>query len=257
MGALTLPGAGDRGQDTVSVGCRDTMAQDNKQGGALMISQIGCAYLYWFKAIFKPGEVFDTFRSDPKKLEISLWILFFFAIFHSITALILYFAQVLPLIDPWIPIAKEKYYLYQTFWTIPWRLATAFMLAGIAHVMAMLGRDNPSPFTFKDALVVNSIAWVIPSFVLMWLPETFVVPFFGGVPWPRLGRFTAAVVTRPRLAGRAGGHWYEKDPRGQLDSWDSDRVGCYWGGLWYVSAYNALEPANRTSLIPRREHYIL
>jgi len=148
-----------------------------------MISQIGCAYRYWFKAIFKPGEVFDTFRSDPKKLEISLWILFFFAIFYSITALILYFAQVLPLIDPWIPIAKEKYYLYQAFWTIPWGLATAFMLAGIAHVMAMLGRDNPSPFTFEDALVVNSIAWVIPSFVLLWLPETFIVPFFGGAPW--------------------------------------------------------------------------
>ena len=58
------------------------------------------------------------------------------------------------------------------------------MLASIAHVMAMLGRDNPSPCAFEDALVVNSIAWVIPSFVLMWLPETFLVPFFGGVPWP-------------------------------------------------------------------------
>ena len=149
-----------------------------------MMSKIGRAFRFWFMAIFKPGHVFNTFRLDPNKLEVSLWLLFFFGIFYSITALILYFVKVLPVIEPWLPISTEKYYLYQTFWTVPWGLATAIMLAGIAHVMATLARDNAPSFTFEDALVVNSIAWVIPSFILMWLPETFIVPFFGRVPWP-------------------------------------------------------------------------
>ena len=149
-----------------------------------MVSQIGRAFWYWFRAIIKPGEVFDDFRSNPDKLQISLWLLFFFAIFYSVTALILYFVQVPLLIDPWIPVTKEKYYLYQAFWTIPWGLASAMMLAGITHVMAVVGRRDVSRFTFEGALLVTSIAWVIPSFVLMWLPETFIVPFFGGAPWP-------------------------------------------------------------------------
>jgi hypothetical protein len=149
-----------------------------------MTSRIGYAFYYWFKAIIKPGEVLDAFKSHPNKLQVSLWLLFFFAILYSITAIILYFFKVPPVIESWIPIDKDKYYLYQALWTIPWGLATAMMLAGIAHVMAVLGRRDVSPFTFEDSLVIIAIAWVIPSFVLMWVPETLVVPFFRGAPWP-------------------------------------------------------------------------
>ena len=59
------------------------------------------------------------------------------------------------------------------------------MLAGIIHVIAVLGHRDRVGAGFEDALAVTSIAWVVPSFVLMWLPETFVVPGTGGVPWRR------------------------------------------------------------------------
>ena len=117
-------------------------------------------------------------------LKKCLWILFLFSLMYSFTSFILYSVKVLPAIDPWLPIAKEQYYLYQTFWTIPWGLATATMMAGVAHIIAVLGRQRSSTFTFEDAMAVNAIAWVIPSFVFMWLPETLVVPFYGGAPWP-------------------------------------------------------------------------
>jgi hypothetical protein len=98
--------------------------------------------------------------------------------------MILYQVGRLPAIDPWIPVAIEQYYFYQTFWTIPWGLTTGMMLAGIAHVIAVLGRGN-TEYTYEGALVVISISWVIPSFVLMWLPETFLPPFIAeGMPWP-------------------------------------------------------------------------
>ena len=58
------------------------------------------------------------------------------------------------------------------------------MLAGSIHVLAVIGRGSSSYFNFEDALVVTCVAWVVPSFVLMWLPETLIVPFFGAVPWP-------------------------------------------------------------------------
>jgi hypothetical protein len=157
---------------------------EQEKGTALMRSKIGRAFRYWLGAIVRPGDVLDAFRADPDKLVISLWILLLFALLYSITALILYFVPVLPAMEPWIPITRESYYLYQAFWTIPWGLATGIMLGGIAHILAVLGRGEGSPFTFEDSLAVNSIAWVVPSFVLMWIPETFVVPFTGSLPWP-------------------------------------------------------------------------
>lgn len=141
------------------------------------------ALCYWFRSIFRPKQVFEEFASNPEKLSISLWILTLFASLYSITSILLYRAGMLPAFDPWMPIATEQYYFYQTFWTIPWGLATGMMLAGSAHVIGVLGRED-KVYTFEGALAVVTIAWVIPSFILMWLPETIISLFFEDVPWP-------------------------------------------------------------------------
>ena len=148
------------------------------------VSKIGLAFRYWFTAIVKPDRVFEALKSNPDKLSISLWIIFFFSLMYSITAFILYSVKILPAIAPWLPVAKGQYYLFQTIWTIPWGLATAIMMAGVAHIIAVSGRRETSVFRYEDAMAVNAIAWIVPSFVLMWLPETLVVPFYRAVPWP-------------------------------------------------------------------------
>jgi hypothetical protein len=162
-----------------------------------LTSKIGRAYQYWFRAIIRPEEVFDAFKRDSDKLEVSLWLIFFFALFYSVTALLFYFLPILPAIEPWIPIAKEEYYLYQAFWTVPWGFATALMLASIAHVMAVFRRDDTSSYTFENALAVIAIAWVVPSFVFMWIPETLIVPFFGGTPWPAWAEVLRLAILAP------------------------------------------------------------
>jgi len=141
-------------------------------------------FVYWFKGIYEPRSVFARIKSDPDRLKISLCILIAFGILYSFTALFLYFADVLPVLEPWLPISREKYYLYQTFWTLPWGLATASLMAAAAKFVTMVGHKDAPALGFVDALVVISVAWVIPSFVLMWLPETLIVPFAGGAPWP-------------------------------------------------------------------------
>lgn len=84
-----------------------------------------------------------------------------------------------------MPILKQDYYFYQTFWTIPWGLATAIQMAGIAHVVAILGRQKTFA-SLEGALAVIAISWVIPSFVFLWLPETLFAPFTNPneLPWP-------------------------------------------------------------------------
>jgi hypothetical protein len=47
----------------------------------------------------------------------------------------------------------------------------------------MIGRAASTSYRFEDALVVCGLAWVVPSTVLMWVPETLLVPLFGAF-WP-------------------------------------------------------------------------
>jgi len=148
-----------------------------------MTSTITRAIKYWLKAIIKPREVVEEFKADPHKVLISFWIVFLFALLYSITALLLYLFQRPVTIPPWLPIDPENYYLYQTFWTIPWGLATWIMISGISHLLAIAGKKDFYNYQFEDALVVCTVGFVVPWTIFTWLPETFLAPFFG-VFWP-------------------------------------------------------------------------
>ena len=140
------------------------------------------AITYWLKATAKPGKVIREMSSNPQKLALSFWIIFIFSVLYSLTALLLFMVHRAPSLAPWIPIPRDDYYLYQTFWTIPWGLATWIMISGIYHLLAVLGKREPLRYEFENALVVCSIAWILPSFYLMWIPETFLLVPFGIQP---------------------------------------------------------------------------
>jgi hypothetical protein len=146
-----------------------------------MRSNIVDAVKYWLTATLKPRQVVLTLKNHPHKVAIAFWINLIFAALYSITALIFYAIGRLPAIAPWMPIAAERYYLYQTFWTIPWGLTTWIAFSGIAHLLAEPGGDARG--TFDDALMVCGLGWVVPSAVLMWVPETLLVPLVG-LFWP-------------------------------------------------------------------------
>lgn len=148
-----------------------------------MISQFGRAMQYWFAAIFRPGRTMDKFRSDPDKLNVSLLLITTFSILYAGTAALLYATQMRPTAEPWLPVAKTDYYLFQALWTVPWGLVTALALAAITHALSVMG-GRPSEGQFEDALAITSIAWAVPSFVLMWLPETFAAVVSRSVSWP-------------------------------------------------------------------------
>jgi hypothetical protein len=139
---------------------------------------------YGLAAILWPVAVFDEMRLEPQRLSIGLWLLFLFSLAYSLTVLIFYLRQILPGVTPWIPIPLDRYYLYQACWTIPWGMGTGLMMAGTAHVFGVLGRRDAEGCRFDDGMTVAALSWLVPSFVLMWLPETFIVPFAGNHAWP-------------------------------------------------------------------------
>ena len=137
---------------------------------------------YWFKAYVSPVKTIDSFRGDPDKALVGFWIILTFSFLYAVTALLGYVAGQEILVDPWIPLPVETYYLYQFIWTIPWGLATWLMLTGICHLMARVGKKSESIARYDDALLVVSIGWVLPWFLCGWLPETLILIPFGVMP---------------------------------------------------------------------------
>lgn len=161
-----------------------------------MTSNIHLAIKYWFKSTIKPNQVFREFQLKPHIIAISTWICLLFAILYSLTAFLLYITHTPVSFPQWVPIANEVYYLYQTFWTVPWGLVTWIMISGISHILAITGKNDVSQYKFDYALAVNSIAFVVPWFYLAWLPETFIAPFFG-VIWPSIVDLLRMAILAP------------------------------------------------------------
>ncbi len=148
-----------------------------------MTSNVVSAIKYWLSATLWPKQAIVELKYHPNKVAVAVWINVIFAALYAITALIYYAIGRLPAVEPWMPISPEKYYLYQIFWTIPWGLITWIAFSGVAHLLAIAGREAPTSYTYEDALVVCGLAWVVPNAILMWIPETLLVPFFGAF-WP-------------------------------------------------------------------------
>ena len=146
------------------------------------MSSILPAIRYWAQATVRPGRAIRALKGHPSKVAIATWINLIFAALYTITVVIYTLIGRLPAFPPWIPVAAERYYLYQAFWTIPWGLATWIMMAGICHLLAIAGRRGRSGYQFEDALVVCAIGWVVPNLICMWIPETLLVPL--RVSWP-------------------------------------------------------------------------
>ena len=106
-----------------------------------MKSNVIDALTYWFRATLWPKQAIIELKYHPNKLAVAVWINVIFAALYAITALIYYAIGRLPAVEPWMPISpeKEKYYLYQIFWTIPWGLITWIAFSGVAHLLAIAG----------------------------------------------------------------------------------------------------------------------
>jgi hypothetical protein len=152
---------------------------------------------YWYKATWQPLQAILELKDNPRKLAVSFWINFIFAVLYTLTVVIYYFViHRMPAFPPWVPIPPEKYYLYQIFWTIPWGLATWVMISGSSHLLAVTGKPDHTRYSFDDALMVCGLGWVVPNLILMWIPETLLVPLFG-VFWPDWAEVLRLMVVPP------------------------------------------------------------
>jgi hypothetical protein len=105
-----------------------------------------------------------------------------FAILYTLTAMILAARSFLPLTPPGLPIPAESYYFYQIFFTIP----VGVVGVGLSYLVAIAGLNLFSihPRT-QNLWGPISIAAVLPSFFMMWVPETLIAILFDPAhEWP-------------------------------------------------------------------------
>lgn len=131
------------------------------------------ALLLWFKGFIHPIKTFNEIKNKPNSLIIVTLGMVIFSVLYSLTALLFYLIKRTPVVEPWLPIDIKSYYFWQTFFTIAWSFATWILMSGTAHLITKTSKQKKTAYgDFENALVVVSIAWIIPSFYLMWIPET-------------------------------------------------------------------------------------
>ncbi|MBN2378368.1 hypothetical protein JXM67_01000 [candidate division WOR-3 bacterium] len=141
-------------------------------------------FTYAWRWIAKPSEAAEDLLYEKNKAWIGFWSVLVFSFLYSITALILWLTGFKPAFQAILPIPDQSYYLWQTFYTVPWGIACWFLVAVIVHLWNRIFYRKRK---YSDILGHIGQAIVIPWFIFALIPETFVAPFLGPwgfPPWP-------------------------------------------------------------------------
>jgi hypothetical protein len=137
--------------------------------------------------IVHPWKASDRLAEDPRAPWIGLgWALVFLGA-YSLTVLIYYLLGHEPVARGFLTVSPAKWYLVQTFTTIPVRLAGFLSLGALAHLIARAwGGTGSFEATFASQVLAN----VVPCILFMLVPELFLAPFFiaagrTSLPWPQ------------------------------------------------------------------------
>src|SRR5512139_127661 len=88
---------------------------------------------------------------------------------------------------PALPIPARDYYFWETFFTIP---VFFIVLATAAAITQLVSRALRGEGTFEDTFCVLSLGVLLPTFLLMWVPETLLLVFLPELRAEQLGGFS-------------------------------------------------------------------
>lgn len=141
---------------------------------------------YFYKFIVNPRIASEEIAEDKSGLWAGLWWVIIFCICYSVTVLIFYLLGHIPVTTPFLPIPLDKWYLIQTFTTLPVGLAGFLAYSGLAYLLckAIGGKGD-----FDDTFASQAFTILIPTFIFMWVPETLLAPILIAngmhtLPWP-------------------------------------------------------------------------
>ncbi len=143
-------------------------------------------FAYALGFIAHPRRTADRLAGDSRAAWIGLWWALVFLGAYSLTVLIFYLLGHQPMARGFLTVSPEKWYLVQTFTTIPVGLAGFLSMGALAHLIAKAWGGAGS---FEATFASQVLASVIPCILFMLIPELFLAPFFiaagrTSLPWP-------------------------------------------------------------------------
>lgn len=124
---------------------------------------------------------------DPHRLHEGIAACLSMGVLYTISVFVGYLHGFGAVMDPWLPIPARDYYLWETFFTIP---AFFLILATAAAITQLVARAFRGQGSFTSTFCVLSLGIALPTFLLMWVPETLVLVLAPQLRAEELGGFS-------------------------------------------------------------------
>ena len=143
-------------------------------------------FAYAFLFVIAPRRAADEIACDPAGVWAGLWWTLGFLAAYSVTVLIYWLLGHQPVAEGWLTIPKDRWYLVQTFTTIPVGLAGFISHAGL---LFLLCRATGGKGSFEATFASQVYCLIVPCVVFMLLLELLAAPVaialgMETVPWP-------------------------------------------------------------------------
>ncbi len=143
-------------------------------------------FSYAVRLVALPRSTVDRIAADSTGLWAGLWLTLFFLGAYSVTVFIYWLLGHQPVTEGWLVVPPDRWYLVQTFTTIPVGLAGFLSCGALAYLLCRAAGGRGS---FEATFAVQAYSLILPCVVFMLLLELLVAPFLiaagaDRVPWP-------------------------------------------------------------------------
>lgn len=143
-------------------------------------------FAYALGFVVAPKRTLGRLADDPSAIWVGFWWALLFLLAYSVTVLVFWLLGHQPVSRGWLPIPPERWYLVQTFTTIPVGLAGFLSYSGLLYLLC---RSVSGQGSFEATFAAEMYCAIVPCVVFMLVLEMLVAPVaialgMRSVPWP-------------------------------------------------------------------------
>jgi hypothetical protein len=143
-------------------------------------------FAYAFGFVVAPKRTLGRLADDPLAMWVGFWWALLFLLAYSVTVLVFWLLGHQPVSRGWLTIPPDRWYLVQTFTTIPVGLAGFLSYAGLLHLLC---RSIGGKGSFEATFAAEMYCAIVPCVVFMLILEMLVAPVsialgMKSIPWP-------------------------------------------------------------------------
>lgn len=159
---------------------------------------------YSLRIAYQPIQTIEALLQDRQRVAYAAISLLLLGLLYTITVVIGYSRGFGAVTTPLLAIPAEEYYYWEAFFMIPVYFVAVILFAGIGRILALwLGGKG----SFDDIFAIFALAFLLPTLLFLWLPETALIVFFPDQRLTPLGGFELLPLWVDIARQILGGAW--------------------------------------------------